>query len=133
MSACPCHFIYTRKVLFCLILFNFVKVHSRSYQLQSRRQNTGETTTEPHCGGGRVGLRRRFKAPISSEARVRIPSSASSFWCNTTHSSSTGRKFPRTFIFFFPVNNRVIIANGALPHHGVGLSQTRVQPPWPNG
>ena len=28
------------------------------------------------CGGGRVGLRRRFKAPISSEARVRIPSSA---------------------------------------------------------
>ena len=27
-------------------------------------------------GGGRVGLRRRFKAPISSEARVRIPSSA---------------------------------------------------------
>ena len=29
------------------------------------------------CGGGRVGLRRRFKAPISSEARVRIPSSAS--------------------------------------------------------
>ena len=22
------------------------------------------------CGGGRVGLRRRFKAPISSEARV---------------------------------------------------------------
>ena len=29
-----------------------------------------------YCGGGRVGLRRRFKAPISSEARVRIPSSA---------------------------------------------------------
>ena len=28
------------------------------------------------CGGGRVGLRRRFKAPISSEARVRIPSFA---------------------------------------------------------
>ena len=27
-------------------------------------------------GGGRVGLRRRFKAPISSEARVRIPSFA---------------------------------------------------------
>ena len=31
------------------------------------------------CGGGRVGLRRRFKAPISSEARVRIPSSAFSY------------------------------------------------------
>ena len=31
------------------------------------------------CGGGRVGLRRRFKAPISSEARVRIPSSAHCF------------------------------------------------------
>ena len=31
------------------------------------------------CGGGRVGLRRRFKAPISSEARVRIPSSAKLF------------------------------------------------------
>ena len=30
-------------------------------------------------GGGRVGLRRRFKAPISSEARVRIPSFAWSF------------------------------------------------------
>ena len=29
-----------------------------------------------HSGGGRVGLRRRFKAPISSEARVRIPSFA---------------------------------------------------------
>ena len=32
------------------------------------------------CGGGRVGLRRRFKAPISSEARVRIPSSAKKFF-----------------------------------------------------
>ena len=31
------------------------------------------------CGGGRVGLRRRFKAPISSEARVRIPSFAPYF------------------------------------------------------
>jgi hypothetical protein len=44
--------------------------------LETNTTNNGSPTSS---GGGRVGLRRRFKAPISSEARVRIPSSASFF------------------------------------------------------
>ena len=55
--------------------------------MSERRQRTKGPTrrvrsscTEHICGSGRVGLRRRFKAPISSEARVRIPSSATTFF-----------------------------------------------------
>jgi hypothetical protein len=53
------------------------------------------------CGGGRVGLRRRFKAPISSEARVRIPSSAKSFCVTGQHTQDVN--FLDVYLFFhFP-------------------------------
>ena len=61
-------------------------------------------------GGGRVGLRRRFKAPISSEARVRIPSFA---FCSF--------EFGTVFVFSSPLLN----AHGAWPTVGRRLDLQR--------
>ena len=75
-------------------------------------------------GGGRVGLRRRFKAPISSEARVRIPSFAfyllsllSFFFCGRMACASSWEVINvHTSITSITVSSHILLFAGSFQH-----------------